>query len=94
MQKTYRPLAKTSLILVYLVILAGAVVRMTGSGMGCPDWPKCFGYLIPPTEEAELLWTAEKTYKKGQVPLPDNQKQTASVRLPENDNKKTGYKNV
>lgn len=67
MQKTYRPLARTSLILVYLVILAGAVVRMTGSGMGCPDWPKCFGYLIPPTEEKELLWTPEKTYKKGQV---------------------------
>jgi len=67
MQKTYRPLARTSLILVYLVILAGAVVRMTGSGMGCPDWPKCFGYLIPPTEEKELLWAPEKTYKKGQV---------------------------
>jgi cytochrome c oxidase assembly protein subunit 15 len=67
MQKTYRPLARTSLILVYLVILAGAVVRMTGSGMGCPDWPKCFGYLIPPTEEEELLWTPEKSYKQGQV---------------------------
>lgn len=67
MQKTYRPLARTSLILVYLVILAGAVVRMTGSGMGCPDWPKCFGYLIPPTEEQELLWTPEKSYEKGQV---------------------------
>ena len=67
MQKTYRPLARTSLILVYLVILAGAVVRMTGSGMGCPDWPKCFGYLIPPTDEKELLWYPEKTYEKGQV---------------------------
>ena len=67
MRNNYRSLAKASLLIVYLVILAGAVVRMTGSGMGCPDWPKCFGYLVPPTEEAQLLWTQEKDYKKGQV---------------------------
>lgn len=63
----FRTLAKITLILIYLVIAAGAVVRMTGSGMGCPDWPKCFGYYIPPTEESELLWQANRTYKKGQV---------------------------
>lgn len=73
MKKTYRTLAKTSLILVYLVILAGAVVRMTGSGMGCPDWPKCFGYLIPPTEESELIWTPGKEYKKGHVIIREEQ---------------------
>ncbi len=71
MRRWYRPLAKVALILVYLVILAGAVVRMTGSGMGCPDWPKCFGYLIPPTEEAELLWAPGKTYSEGQVIIRD-----------------------
>lgn len=67
MYSFYRPLAKISLTIVYLVIIAGAVVRMTGSGMGCPDWPKCFGYYIPPTQESELLWQPGKSFEKGQV---------------------------
>jgi cytochrome c oxidase assembly protein subunit 15 len=67
MKKKYHSIAKISLILVYLVIVAGAVVRMTGSGMGCPDWPKCFGYYIPPTEISEIQWQPEKTFEKGQV---------------------------
>jgi len=72
--KTLFPFSvKTALVLVYLVIIAGALVRMTGSGMGCPDWPKCFGYYIPPTEEKELLWQENHTYKKGQV-IIENQK--------------------
>lgn len=57
---------KISILLVYVVIIAGAVVRMTGSGMGCPDWPKCFGYMIPPTERAQLDWKPNYEYKKGQ----------------------------
>lgn len=71
MKKYFLPAAKTALVLVYLVILAGALVRMTGSGMGCPDWPKCFGYYIPPTEQKELEFTANKTYDKGQVIIKD-----------------------
>ncbi|MET1260013.1 COX15/CtaA family protein [Flagellimonas sp. DF-77] len=63
----FHKLAKITLVLVYLVIVAGAVVRMTGSGMGCPDWPKCFGYYIPPTEEATLQWQAGRAFEKGQV---------------------------
>lgn len=63
----YRKSVKISLILVYLVIVAGAVVRMTGSGMGCPDWPKCFGYYIPPTEVSELEFQPNREYEKGQV---------------------------
>jgi len=66
--KTLFPFSvKIALVLVYLVITAGALVRMTGSGMGCPDWPKCFGYYIPPTDEKELIWQENHAYKKGQV---------------------------
>lgn len=67
----YRRSVKISLILVYLVIIAGAVVRMTGSGMGCPDWPKCFGYYIPPTEVSELEFQPNREYKEGQVIIVD-----------------------
>lgn len=53
------------LLLIYLVILAGSIVRATGSGMGCPDWPKCFGYLIPPTRMDEVVFHPNQSYKKG-----------------------------
>jgi heme a synthase len=59
--------AQIALVLIFLVILAGSVVRMTGSGMGCPDWPKCFGHLIPPTRAEQVQFTQDSDYKKGQM---------------------------
>ena len=71
MKQKFIKSAKIALVLVYLVIVAGALVRMTGSGMGCPDWPRCFGYYIPPTDVTELTWSPNHEFRKGQVIIKD-----------------------
>jgi cytochrome c oxidase assembly protein subunit 15 len=38
----------------YLLILVGGLVRASGAGLGCPDWPRCFGSWIPPLTAADV----------------------------------------
>jgi cytochrome c oxidase assembly protein subunit 15 len=56
-----------AVIALFVLILAGGVVRSTGSGMGCPDWPKCFGKYIPPIKEAQLSKDYRTKYAEIQV---------------------------
>ncbi|HET7009251.1 MAG TPA: heme o synthase [Anaerolineales bacterium] len=58
-----RSLALAAAVCLYLLIVVGAIVRVTGSGLGCPDWPLCYGRLLPPLRTDALLeyshrWTA------------------------------------
>ena len=71
MKNRFPKIVKIAIISVYLIFLAGAIVRMTGSGMGCPDWPKCFGYYIPPTSEEQITWKSNTTYKEGLIIIKD-----------------------
>src|SRR5207248_9859602 len=51
----YARVAYVALGALALIVLTGAAVRLTGSGLGCPDWPKCYGKELPPFSTHALI---------------------------------------
>jgi cytochrome c oxidase assembly protein subunit 15 len=51
----FRILAYATLVALTLIVLTGAAVRLTDSGLGCPDWPRCYGKAVPPLSSHALI---------------------------------------
>ncbi|RUO76030.1 COX15/CtaA family protein [Idiomarina seosinensis] len=63
-----RALVKISVVLAFCVIVLGAFTRLTEAGLGCPDWPGCYGFLSVPSQ-ADQIQQAEALYPDSPVEI-------------------------
>ncbi|HEU4867595.1 MAG TPA: heme o synthase [Actinomycetota bacterium] len=51
----FQKLATATTLMAMVLVMVGALVRASGSGLGCPDWPRCHGSWIPPMEKTAII---------------------------------------
>ena len=59
--KTFRILSVATALVTYALVVLGGVVRVSGSGLGCPDWPLCHGRLLPPLNVHAIVEYSHRT---------------------------------
>jgi heme A synthase len=58
--RSHYALLSTASAVTYLLLVMGGIVCVTGSGLGCPDWPMCYGKIIPPVDMAAIIETTHR----------------------------------
>src|SRR6202171_4034578 len=59
--KAFRALSVATALVTYALVVLGGVVRVSGSGLACPDWPLCHGRLLPPLELHSIIEYSHRT---------------------------------
>src|SRR4030081_85106 len=59
--KAFRVLSVSTALVSYALVVLGGVVRVSGSGLGCPDWPLCHGRLLPPLDLHAIIEYSHRT---------------------------------
>ena len=59
--KAFRLLTVATAVVTYALVVLGGVVRVSGSGLGCPDWPLCHGRLLPPLNLHAIIEYSHRT---------------------------------